>query len=135
MSMIYIIFVWILLCLLVAKFASDRGRYGFGFFWLAIFVSPLIAGLILFVLPKNQAAIERNRAGGSGRECPYCAEIVQRKAIICRYCGQQLPAFVPGGDVGQEASDRKSRNQVAFVILVVIWIPILAAAIWEFAHR
>ena len=50
---------WILLCLTltalpvwVGVVASKRGRNGFGWFFLAVFISPLIAGLLLLAMPR-----------------------------------------------------------------------------------
>jgi hypothetical protein len=50
---------WVLLCVTLAALpvwvgvvASKRGRNGVGWFFLALFISPLIAGLLLLALPR-----------------------------------------------------------------------------------
>ena len=49
---------------------------------LIFFVGFIIIGLILFLLTKS--------AKTNLRKCPFCAEMIQPEAIVCRFCGRNL---------------------------------------------
>ena len=76
------IFLWIVLSILVGVYASSKKRSGIGWFALSIFISPLIAFVIVAVagLPKAEL-----------KKCPQCAEEVKAEARVCRFCGYNFP--------------------------------------------
>ncbi len=47
------ILIWLLLCVLVAVGAENRNRSGFLWFIFSFFISPIVAGLILILLGRN----------------------------------------------------------------------------------
>jgi hypothetical protein len=78
---------WFAVSLAVASYASKKGYSWFGFFLLAIFISPVIAGIIVLIIQPTQSKIA---ASSSTRKCPRCAEEVAWAASLCKHCGSEL---------------------------------------------
>jgi hypothetical protein len=79
------------LAIVVGVAASSRGRTPGGWFLLALVVSPLIAGLLVLVLPNLQLQRARAAELQDSRTCPYCAELIKAEAVVCKHCGKDVP--------------------------------------------
>lgn len=85
-------FLWIAISVVIGVLASKRGREGIAWFFLALVVSPLIAGLLLVIVGPYKPALDAQQiASGAARKCPACAELVKFDAVKCKHCGTDLP--------------------------------------------
>ena len=81
-------FLWFGLAVVVAVFAARRGRSGFGWFVLALLISPLLAGLLCLALGSRHAP--DGPTPETHVKCPDCRELVLRDARRCKHCGCSL---------------------------------------------
>jgi hypothetical protein len=81
------VFFWIGFAIIVGVAANNRGRSGIGWAFLAILISPILAGLLLLALSRRDlltdiatiAAIEATPEGSQSRQLLAAYQITQTK--------------------------------------------------------
>jgi hypothetical protein len=88
-----IAFFWFVLAVAVGILANSRGRSGFGWFLLAVLLTPLLGFILVLAskdLSKAEAAAVGVPGGATHVRCPACAEWVLPEAAVCKHCGGAL---------------------------------------------
>jgi hypothetical protein len=80
---------WFFFAIVVAVIATNRGRSGFGWFLLSVFISPLLSVILVLAL-KNLKDEENSPNSNTHVKCPDCKELVFKEASVCKHCGCKL---------------------------------------------
>ena len=75
--------VYLILAAIPAILANNRGRRPWAWFLVSLLISPLLALLLVAVLPSKQELKDR-------RPCPRCGEKIPRTASLCRFCSTEV---------------------------------------------
>jgi hypothetical protein len=88
----------VLLGLLPASIARGKGRdfVVWWFYGAALFIVALPHALLL---TRDREALQNKAIAEGMKKCPFCAEMIQREAKVCLYCGRDLPVTDPAADL------------------------------------
>lgn len=98
----FVLFVWLPLCFVVAYVAAQKGRSGFGMFFLSLFLSPLIGLLVTIALPdpSRPSGVQPTAAPPAGGPpqsesgfalCPSCKRPRRVDRHYCPHCNATWP--------------------------------------------
>jgi hypothetical protein len=112
---------WVGLAFVVAIFAAKRERSGIGWFFLALLISPLLAGLLLLALGSGTVQVR----------CPACRELVRSDALKCKHCGEALGAVreVSKAETQELAAYHRENNRKVLIMVVGVAVLFTVAMI------
>lgn len=80
----------VIIGLLPAYIARNKGR-SFVMWWIYGALLFIVALPHSLLMKADTDAVEANALADGAKKCPYCAELVKKEAVVCRFCHRELP--------------------------------------------
>jgi len=113
--------LWLPLAAVVGVVAHKRGRFGFAWFLVSVFVYPVIPGLVVLVLPRVKKEPEAQSANSGGQEETQASTILRLTFIIVAVA--MLALF--GWSLGEPIKNWNNPNEDGFSYLNAFWATIV----------
>jgi hypothetical protein len=88
---------WLILAAIVGAAANARGRSFVQWFFGAVLISPLLAGILVLVLPRRKTAETPKADARLRAPCPSCRELIVYGAAKCHFCGTEIAPAAQDG--------------------------------------
>jgi hypothetical protein len=98
---------------LIPAFIAERKGRNFILWWFYGSAFFLIALVHALIMKSSVQALESRQTARGLRKCPFCAEMIKPDAIVCRYCGRDLPAPAPPAESASALPQWKPRRCMA----------------------
>ena len=97
----------------------------------------IIAGVIFVAVGSMQSPSQSSSSIAGTRKCPFCAELVKRGALICRFCQRDLPVEEADQSNNQEATQSnkqafESATNIQKGLIVVAYAAVALVFMWVF---
>ena len=89
-QLIFVLVLGTLLGLIPAAIAKSKGRDFVGFWIYGALLFIIALPHALFMKSTTKSIEQKMLSSGSGKRCPYCAEIIKTEASACRFCGREV---------------------------------------------
>lgn len=110
-ALFMVMVIWVAFAVIVGQIAKRRGREASDFFFAALFLSPLIALIILIAIPIVIPPDPQKT------QCPHCHGLVDRDVECCMHCARDINW---GSKAKTSRQENKQVNVPALVMLPLL---------------
>jgi len=127
-----IITSWIIFSGVIAALAKQKGKNPASYFFLSLFLSPLIGAIAVMAAPVDSAELDRRSLErGESKKCPYCFEYIKYEATVCKHCHREIPVqerYQPSQvqtDIHKSTWEKKIWIVVVIVALIFVIVNLM----------